>query len=463
MVLSASDDPVLRPVGADGVKRRVLSVRHVIMILVVLLIGGGGGTAAYFLSDMDMRDIIGFLDVADPGGPKLTMLMPGVAGQGVEGGAEDSKAAPAAAGDLLTPPGGPARRPEPAAIAPAPPLPIAAPQAPVKQEPAPAAEAKEAPKDAHAQPAGPTPAGAAKPFDSKLFAGIMVPPPTAPAQPAPPPIPRPADRIPSIADLPERKADAALSPAPDKALLGNSAHGALPVISADGRQPWKVYARPFDGPKDKPRIAVVVTELGLDMGTTDAAISRLPADVTLAFSPYSLELAKWLKKARDTGHESLIILPIAGDAIGSSDPGPLGLVQGLPEKENLARLETILSRAPGVIGVLVPQPSFLSQGAGAPILAALLQRGLLYVGEPLRGLRNPPIATIADVVDRSPWRAAIDAKLTRAVSNSQSTRGQVLLATPKPITLQTVVPWLDGLANQGIVSTPVSAVAAPPG
>ncbi len=455
MALSSPEDPVFRPVGAGKVKRRLFSVRHIMMFLTVLVIGGGGGTAAYFLADMDMRDIIGFLDIADPGGPKLTMLMPGIAG-------DSQSKTPAPEGtDLLTPPGGPVHRPEPAAIAPPPPpppLPIAIPEPPKPEvkEAAPAPAPAAAPKEEHAAPAP------AKPFDSKLFAGIMVPPPTAPAQPVPPPVPRAADQVPNLAELSDRKPDAPLSEAPEKALLGNSAHGPVPVISPDGRQPWKVYARPSDAPKDQPRIAVVVTDLGLDMATTEAAIARLPSEVTLAFSPYSLELTKWIKKARDTGHEVLIILPVAIDSPGASDPGPLGLAQNLSEKDNIARLETILSRAPGVIGVLVPKTTFLSEGTGAPILATLLQRGMLYVGAPVRGLRNPPVATITDSIDKSPWRTAIDAKLAQAIAN-KSPQGQVLLATPKPITLRTLVPWMDALPTQGATSVPVSAVAVAPG
>jgi hypothetical protein len=446
MVLTASDDPIYRPVGASGGKRRLFSFRHIVLVLIVLVVGGGGGTAAFFLSDMDMRDIIGFLDIADPGGPKLTMLMPGVA--------EDNAAkteAPPEAKDLLTPPGGPVQRPEPAAIEVPPPLPIAMADHTPVAEPA---------KDDHAAV---VPSPVVKGFDPKLFAGLVVPPPNVTAQPVPPPSPRPADSIPTLVGLSDRKGELPLPPVPDKALLGNSAHGPVPVVSADGRQPWKVYARPFDGPKDQPKIAVIVTDLGLDLTSTETVLAKLPPAVTVALSPYALELSRWIKAARDSGHEVLIILPVAVDTPGAPDPGPLGLGATLPEKENIARLEIILNRAPGVIGVLVPQTSFLSQGNGAPILAALLQRGLLYVGAPVTGLRNPPMATVNDVIDRSPWRAAIEARLVLALNNSKSIAGQVLVATPKPVTLQTLVPWVDSLSNYGITPAPVSAVALPPG
>ena len=451
MLLSSPDDPALRPVGAADPKRRLLSLRHIVMALAVLIVGGGGGTAAYFLADMDLRELIGFLDVADPGGPKLTMLLPAPDG-----------AAPAAVsavpGDLLTPPGGAVQRPEPVAIAP--PLPIAAPPPlpiAVPQEPAKGAEA-------HGEAAKPAtePAGGEKPFDAKLFSGIMVPPPVATATAVPPPAPRPVDKIPSLTDLPELHPAPALSPAPEKALLGNSAHGPLPVVSADGRQPWKVYARPFDGPKTQPRLALVVANLGLDLTNTELLINRLPPDVTLAFSPYALELARWLKQARDTGHETLIMLPVASDAPGAGDPGPLGLNQTLSDRENMARLEIILSRAPGVVGVLVPTDAFFTHGNSSPLLAALLQRGVLFVGPTVHGLRNPPVAVISDVIDRSPWKSAIDARLALALANSRSQREQVLVVSPRPVALATALPWLDGLAEQGVALAPVSAVGAMP-
>ncbi len=455
MALSASDDPIYRPVGASGGKKsRLFTLRHAALALIVLVVGGGGGTAAYFLSDMDMRDVIGFLDVADPGGTKLTMLMPG-AGEA----AAPPASAPTETQDLLTPPGGPVHRPEPAAMEPPPPPP----PLPIAQTPPPPAPV--AAKDEHAPAAAPTVPAVPiiKGFDPKLFAGLVVPPPNAPALAVPPPAPRAADAIPSFAALPDIKGETPLSPVPDKALLGNSAHGPIPVVSADGRQPWKVYAKPFDGPKEQPKIAVVVADLGLDLTTTETVLAKLPANVTVAFSPYALELTRWIKVARDGGHEVLVILPVAVDAPGAPDPGPLGLAQTLPEKENIARLEIILNRAPGVIGVLVPQTSFLSQGAGAPILGALLQRGLLYVGAPVTGLRNPPMATVSDSIDKSPWRAAIEARLALAVKNSKSNAGQVLAATPKPVTVQTLVPWLDGLTGFGVAAAPVSAVALPPG
>ena len=440
-----TDDPVYRPVGAAEPKRRLLSLRHVLMALGVLLVGGGGGTAAFFLSDMDLRDMIGFLDIADPGGPKLTMLMPGLEGQGA---AVPAVASVPVAKDLLTPPGGQPVKPEPV------PLALAAPPPP--------AEHAAVDDHGHELPAHDAPAKPA--FDAKLFAGIVVPPPAGSpvANTVPPPAPHVVDHIPSLADLPPVKAGEALSPAPDKALLGNSPRGPLPVVAADGRQPWKVYARPSIAPKSQPRMAVVVTQLGLDMMVTEQVIAHLPADVTLAFSPYALELGRWLKMARDTGHETLIMLPVTEDDPGAPDQGPLALAHDNSDKENLIRLEMILNRAPGVVGVLVPNETYWSHAKDSPIMGALLRRGLLYVGQPNTGMHNPAMAIVNDLVDKSPWKTAIDTRLALAARNVVADHTQVLVASPRPVTMNTLVPWLDTLDQQGIALIPVSALGTPP-
>ncbi len=60
--------------------------------------------------------------------------------------------------------------------------------------------------------------------------------------------------------------------------------GPLPIIAADGRQPWLEYSRGFKRADRKPRIALIVTNLGLSATYTKAALKLLPEDITLSFS-----------------------------------------------------------------------------------------------------------------------------------------------------------------------------------
>src|SRR3984885_6001362 len=133
--------------------------------------------------------------------------------------------------------------------------------------------------------------------------------------PAPAPTePAPAATAEPAAAPPQPPAPTGLGPAPDLALVEAAPIGPLPKIEAlpDGRtrQPWQVYARPFDAPDTKPRVAVLLTGLGLSSAPTEAAINRLPPEVTLSFSPYAEHLGDWLQAARAAGHEVLLDLPL---------------------------------------------------------------------------------------------------------------------------------------------------------
>ena len=76
----------------------------------------------------------------------------------------------------------------------------------------------------------------------------------------------------------------ALAP-PNPALLQETSRGALPIIGPDGREPWREYGRMIDPAGEQPRLAVIVSGLGLSSDATMSAI-RLPKEVTLSFTPY---------------------------------------------------------------------------------------------------------------------------------------------------------------------------------
>ncbi len=413
MHLFDHDDSFLRPVGLGATSgRKGLRPRQIFSILVVLLLGGGLGTGAYFLSSLDLRQIVGWLDIGDKS-PRLAMQMP--------------EKAPPPPGPLLAPPGG----------APAVPLP---PPAALPSPPAPPVNAA----PANAPTAAPSP------------------PPQPVVVSVPPPLVRPADKVPSFAALPALPPAKALPAAPIRALLADSPAGPLPVVAADGRQPWRVYARPFEAPAGRPRLAVVVGDLGLDRAATEAAIARLPPEVSLAFSPYAPDLAGWIRRARNAGHEALVMLPV-GTADGDADPGPLGLRSGTAGTDDSAHLDAILAAAPATVGVVAPSDSVDAAPELAPVLAGLLRRGLLYVGVPLTGGRIPPAAAITLVADRDPWPGAIEARLAAGLAAAKARGGAVLLASARPVTLLQLAAFCAGLDAQGVSLAPVSALALPPG
>jgi polysaccharide deacetylase 2 family uncharacterized protein YibQ len=278
------------------------------------------------------------------------------------------------------------------------------------------------------------------------------------------PNPRSADKPPSYEALPERKGEVkALPAAPVKEMLKKTAIGDLPFPSPDGKQPWQVYARPWSGPADHGKVAVVVMDMGLNKAATEAAIAKLPPEVTLAFSPYAQGLDKWVKKARDYGHEVMMVLPADANGAQPRDPGPLGMTNAVPPETNLARIEGVMTRAGGYTGLISLGDKFAASEQMVQTLAKLREHGLLYVGPGTAPAdRIPAIAPITAVADSDLFREAIEMRLNQ-VSIAARTKGKALVViNPRPLSFDRLLPWLNDFDGQKLVIVPVSTLVQPP-
>jgi hypothetical protein len=128
------------------------------------------------------------------------------------------------------------------------------------------------------------------------------------------------------------------------ALLEKGPHGALPKISPDGRAAWRVYGRPHNARDRRPRIAVIITGLGLKRDVTESAIDDLPGVVSLAFSVYGRNLKALAASARKAGHEVLVTLPLETAEDSGHDPGPRALAASLSTGKNRDRLHWITNQ-----------------------------------------------------------------------------------------------------------------------
>ena len=215
----------------------------------------------------------------------------------------------------------PAPPPSPATSAmPAAPAPTAAPAStePVAATPPAAAPAGTAltpmaatpPKDTAAPaPAPAAPAQAVPAAEAPATASVSPPAPQVVAAnaPAPPPVNEPQAppsgeplAPPSYAQLPARSDLKPLAAAPEGDLLRDSPDGPLP-ITAGAKEARLAYARPVPpavaGKEKQARVAIAVIGLGLSREAAEAAISKLPPEIDLSFSPYAGNLDTWVKKA----------------------------------------------------------------------------------------------------------------------------------------------------------------------
>lgn len=260
-----------------------------------------------------------------------------------------------------------------------------------------------------------------------------------------------------------------LLPAPDPALVEDSPDGPLPIIGKDGRQPWQVYARPFDPNDKRPRIALVVSDLGLDRALSQSAMDRLAGAITLAFDPYAVGMKEAINTARSLGHETLIGLPMEPMDYPRQDPGPLTLLASLGEAQNIARLKRLMGSGAGYVGMLELWGERFTTETSAllPVLQALKQRGLMYVDN------KPPSGNAAALVAsqvKLPWAAAdkyidseadpatIDQTLADLEGVAQRNGAALAIAALSPAIVDHAASWTSTLERKGIALAPASAI-----
>ncbi len=166
----------------------------------------------------------------------------------------------------------------------------------------------------------------------------------------------------------------------DPALIEQSGQGPLPRIADDGRTPMAAYAPPSGAAAGQPRIAIVVSGLGISARQTQAAIAQLPPQVTLAFAPYDSDVQRWIGEARRQGHEVLMEVPMEPYDFPDSDPGPHTLRAAAGESANIQRLTWSLSRATGFAGItnLLGGRFLTDSDSLEPVMTFLARRGLLF-------------------------------------------------------------------------------------
>lgn len=273
--------------------------------------------------------------------------------------------------------------------------------------------------------------------------------------------------------LPRVAPDAPLAPSPDPALVQMTSLGPLPRVGDDGRLPRRVYAKPFNSADRRPRVAIVVTGLGLSAAATESAIQGLSGSVTLAFAPYSPRLNEWIRLARAAGHEVLINVPMEPTNYPAYDPGPQTLLTTLNAQGNLDRLFWSLSRGTGYVGVLDFFGSQFTTSADhmTPVLNAIKQRGLLYidsnssprsVSATVAARLNLISAKATLTLDERASRTEIDRKFAELEQRAKREGRAIGIASPYPVSLERIANWVRQLEARGTAIAPVSALARAP-
>ena len=163
----------------------------------------------------------------------------------------------------------------------------------------------------------------------------------------------------------------------------------------------------------------------------------------------------------------VVNLPMEPRKFRRIDVGPQVLLTSLESDQNIRRLEWVLGRVTGYVGVI---NTIGTRFAGSsrhlrPVLEALKSRGLMYldtVPDSVVPRIGPQIALPWAVgettVDDSMSREAIDRRLAELEGAARRTGRVIGLGNFYVVTIGTIAWWVTGLEDKGIALAPISAV-----
>ena len=258
--------------------------------------------------------------------------------------------------------------------------------------------------------------------------------------------------------------------APINAVSERGPFGTLPKIAKNGRRPFDVYSSKLSTAvlqSGKPKIAIVISGMGINTKLTNQAIRELPGHVTFAFAPYGRNLQSMINKARQRGHEVILHLPMEPFGYPSINPGPKTLLASAEPQENLKNLKWLMSRFTGYTGVTNYLGAKFTADGGAllPIFSQLKSRGLVYFDDSSNGATLTK--SIARAVNLPSRTANIIINGDQAFSAIQQSLGNLEVLARKngfaigtgaglAETIDAVETWSRELQDRGFLLVPLS-------
>lgn len=235
-----------------------------------------------------------------------------------------------------------------------------------------------------------------------------------------------------------------------------------------GTPQWLAYAVPMpEGPTDKPVIAIVIDDMGIDQPRSRKALA-LPGPLTLAFLPYGYHLAELSAAARANGHELLVHMPMQ-PSNPSVDPGPQALLVGLTPDQIRERLRWGLAQLSGYVGFNNHMGSrFTAWGEGMDVvLDEAASRGLLFLdsvtatdskGGSIAAAKHLPFAVRDVFLDNDASPAAVAKQLARTEEIARKRGHAIAIGHPHDGTIQALSAWLPTIRAKGFRLGTVSAI-----
>jgi polysaccharide deacetylase 2 family uncharacterized protein YibQ len=233
---------------------------------------------------------------------------------------------------------------------------------------------------------------------------------------------------------------------------------------------WRRNAVPVHFTDERPKIAIVVDDLGAMHPHTERAVA-LPGPLTLSWFPFASNLPEQIAAASARGHEATLHMPMQSFSNSTAQTGPDPLRIDLPPEVNLARLRAALDAVPDTVGLNNHMGAVATRDAALMdiVAAEARDRGMLFldsvtiphsVALARAEIAGVPSAARDVFIDHTAAPAVIQGQLADIEATARRLGYAIAIGHPRPHTLDALEAWLPTLAGKGFVLWPISATVA---
>lgn len=213
----------------------------------------------------------------------------------------------------------------------------------------------------------------------------------------------------------------------------------------------------------KPKISIVVTNLGLNRRSTELALT-LPTQCGLGFLPYMQSLKPLLNKAQNKGHEVYLYLPLQTSK-ALDNPRKYALMNNLALEENEVRLNVILNSQARYDGVYSSYKEVFADdmNASSMIFDQLDDKNLIFIlgkglakGVPGHISSHNNVIPTNIIIDEEPDKDSIRSQLEELIRVAESNGIALGYAQGFTLTIEMIRDWIPTLNKKGVQLVPVS-------
>jgi len=290
-----------------------------------------------------------------------------------------------------------------------------------------------------------------------------------PAKPAPTTFqatPKAVSR-PPLVTLPEDKTGSILQRPTGEEHIPRVEPPAAPTEMAKTETPLIAYAVPTTVTRERPVIAIVLDDMGVDRARSLRAI-ELPGPLTVSLMTYADGLSALVSQARERGHEVMAHLPMEPlDA--KENPGPGALTVKMDDATIRKTIAADLDAWKGYVGINNHMGSKFTRDKARMdvVMSELKSRGLMWLdSKTTAGSAGIDAARAASVpylerdvfLDNVDTREAVDKQLADTLALAKTRGTAIAIGHPHDATLAALKQWLPTLEAQGVSLVPVTEI-----